>query len=106
MLYTTLRARFYPPTIPDLREKLERSEDTERTAQDLTELIEQHGPHGWVDPLIEKAGPTIQLQLEDLANFMEILKKCVHPLAFIHDFALHFECPWASCKLSLTEGSY
>ena len=74
-LCTTLKARYYPPTIGDLREKLERSEDSERTALDLSELIEQHGAHGWVDPLIEKAGPTMLLQLEDMANFMEILKK-------------------------------
>jgi hypothetical protein len=88
VLCTILKARYYPPTIPDLREKLERSEDAERTAQDFIEQIEQHGAHGWVDPLIEKVGPTIQLQLEDLANFTEILKKFVNTLAFIRDFSL------------------
>jgi hypothetical protein len=50
---------------------------------DLSELIEQHGAHGWVDPLIEKAGPTILLQLEDLANLMEILKKYVSSTLFL-----------------------
>ena len=74
-LGSTLKARYYPPTIGDLRKKLERSEDAERTALDLSELIEQHGAHGWVDPLIEKAGPTMLLQLTDLADFMEIVKK-------------------------------
>ena len=82
-MYTALMARYYPPTIPNLREKLERSEDSERTAQDLLELIEQHGTRGWVDAMIQKSGPTMQLQLEDLADFMEILKKFVHiPDAF------------------------
>ena len=61
----------------ELREKLERSEDSSQTAQDITELIEQHGTRGWADALIANAGPTIQLGLEDLANYMEVLKKCV-----------------------------
>lgn len=69
-------ARFYPPTIPHLREKLERSEDPAKTALDIHELVEQHGTHGWVDALIEKAGPTVQLQLEDLGDLLEIVKKC------------------------------
>ena len=70
-----MKARFYPPTIPDLRNKLERSENTERVPQDLMELIEQHGARGWVDALIEKAGPTVQLHLEDSADLMEVLTK-------------------------------
>ncbi len=82
-LCTTLKARYYPPTIRDLRETLERSEDAEKTALDLSELIEQHGAHGWVEPLIEKAGPTILLQLEDLANLMETLKNYVQPTSFL-----------------------
>lgn len=82
-----MKGRFYPPTIPDLRNKLERSEDTERQAQDLSELIEQHGARGWVDALIQKAGPTMQLQLEDLADLMEVLTKYVVPLAIIPYFA-------------------
>jgi hypothetical protein len=74
-LFSVLKARYYPPTIPALRKKLERSEDASQTAQDLSELIEQHGTRGWVDALIQNAGPTVQLLLEDLADFMEIAKK-------------------------------
>ena len=83
VLCSTLKARYYPPTIPDLRDKLERSEDTERIPQDLMELIAQHGARGWVDALIGKAGPTIQLHLEDSADLMEVLTKYAilsHPL--------------------------
>ena len=76
-------ARYRPQTIADLREKLERSEDSERTAQDIHELVEQYGTHQWVDALIEKSGPTVHLHLEDLADIMEVLKKYV--LAFVHD---------------------
>ena len=74
-LFSVLKARYYPPTIPSLREKLERSEDASQTAQDLIELIEQHGARGWVDALVQKAGPTVQLLLEDMADFLEIAKK-------------------------------
>ena len=80
IIYSTLRAHYYPPTIPQLREKLERSEDSSKTAQDIHELIEQHGTHGWIDALIEKAGPTVQLQLEDMADLLEVLKRYVHAL--------------------------
>ena len=111
MLLTTLRARLFPPTIPDLRKKLERSEDRERAAHDLSELIDQHGTHGWVEPLIEKAGPTMQLQLEDMANFMEIIKKCVHEFALFRGFhclvvtfSFDLEFSWASCALRVSEG--
>ncbi len=82
-IISTLKARFYPPTIPDLRNKLERSENTERVPQDLMELIEQHGVRGWVDAFIEKAGPTVQLHLEDSADLMEVLTKyAMHSLPF------------------------
>ena len=74
-LYTVLRRRYYPPPIPELREDLKLAEDKEAEAQDLSQLIDQHGAHGWVDPLIEKAGPTALLCMEDLANFMEMLRK-------------------------------
>ena len=74
-LFSVLKARYYPPDIASLRKKLERSEDASQTAQDLIELIEQHGTQGWVDALIQKAGPTVQLLLEDMADFMEIAKK-------------------------------
>jgi hypothetical protein len=70
-----LKRRYYPPTIPDMRENLERSEDKDATAADLPQFIEQHGGHGWVDAMIEKAGPAIQLQVEDVADVLEVLLK-------------------------------
>ena len=77
MLYHIVKTRYYPPPIAALRQKLERSEDSSQPAQDLSELIEQYGARGWVDAMIQKAGPTIQLLLEDLADYMEITKKYV-----------------------------
>ncbi len=69
--------RYYHLTIEELRRDLERSEDTESTALNISQLIEQHGAHGWVDPLVEKAGPSILSQTQDLANFLEVLRKSV-----------------------------
>jgi hypothetical protein len=74
-LYIVIRRKYFPPTIPELCEDLKLAEDEEATAHDLSQLIDQHGAHGWVDPLIKKAGPTALLHMEDLANFMEILRK-------------------------------
>lgn len=78
VIYSAIKARYYSPTIPELREKLERSEDSARTAQDLNELIEQHGPQGWVDALIANVGPGTQLLLEDSADILERLTKYVY----------------------------
>jgi hypothetical protein len=69
------KRRYYPPSIGELRRDVERSEDAELTASSISQLIEQHGAHGWVDPFIEKAGPSVLSQLEDLANFLEVLQK-------------------------------
>jgi hypothetical protein len=66
---------YYHPAIEELRRDLERSEDTEFTALNIPQLIEQHGAHGWVNPLIAKAGPSVLSQTEDLANFLEVLRK-------------------------------
>ena len=57
------------------------------------ELIEQHGPQGWVDAFIEQAGPTFQLSLEDLADGMEVLTKYVMNF---HSFTLLLLAPQES----------
>lgn len=43
----------------------------------ITQLIEQHGSHGWTDVLRQDLGPWLLLQLEDLANVLEIWRKSV-----------------------------
>ncbi|KAL8899512.1 MAG: hypothetical protein Q9207_006164 [Kuettlingeria erythrocarpa] len=70
-----LKRRLYPPTLEDIREEIKRSEDVERTAFNLTQLIEQHGAHGWVDALRQDLGPSLLLQMEDLSNVLEIWRK-------------------------------
>ncbi|MCJ1280656.1 hypothetical protein MMC21_008485 [Puttea exsequens] len=65
---------YHPPTPDRLREVIKHSEDTEKTALNLTQLIEQHGSRGWLDAAIEKMGPAAMLQLEDAADALEIVR--------------------------------
>jgi len=75
ILYKVLKRRWFPPSIEELRDDLYRGENQEATARDLSELIDQQGTHGWVDSLIQKAGPSVMLHVDDMANFMEMLRK-------------------------------
>ena len=75
MILLVLKRRYRPPTIESLREDIKRSEDTEQTALSLTQLIEQHGSRGWLGALTEKLGPRSMLELEDMADALEILRK-------------------------------
>ncbi|KAL8917353.1 MAG: hypothetical protein Q9172_005893 [Xanthocarpia lactea] len=74
LVYLVLKRRLYPPTLEDMRGEIKRSEDVEMTALNITQLIEQHGSHGWTDALRQDRGPWLLLQLEDLANVLEIWK--------------------------------
>ena len=75
MFFGVLKRHFYPRNIDSLREHLERTEDMDATPTNLTQHIDQHGGQGWVDPLIEKAGPTVLALIENLADSLEILRK-------------------------------
>ena len=75
MLWLVLYRWYNPPTAETLREDIKRSEDTQQTALNLSQLMEQHGSRGWVDAVIQKMGPSSILQLEDMADALEILRK-------------------------------
>ena len=75
LLYLVLRRRYNPPTIADLRESIRRSENNEATALNLTQLIEQHGAHGWLNAMIDKTGPMMMMQLQDMADAMEMIRR-------------------------------
>ncbi|KAL8869908.1 MAG: hypothetical protein Q9174_003920 [Haloplaca sp. 1 TL-2023] len=72
VIWLVFKRRIYPPTLEDTREEIKRSENVEATALNITQLIEQHGSHGWTDALRQDLGPWLLLQLEDLANVLEI----------------------------------
>ena len=74
-MWLVLWRRLYPPAIEDLRESIKKSEDVDRTATSITQLIEQHGSRGWMDALIEKMGPRSLLALTDMADTLEIMRK-------------------------------
>jgi hypothetical protein len=59
----------------DLREDIEHRENQRETALSLTELIVKEGDENWSDKLLEGLGPWLMLQLADLANFFESLRK-------------------------------
>lgn len=74
-MWLVIRRHLYPLTAEDLRENINRSEDVDQTATNLTQLIEQHGSRGWVDALIKELGPRSLLALTDMANTLEIIRK-------------------------------
>ncbi|KAF2220621.1 hypothetical protein BDZ85DRAFT_203882, partial [Elsinoe ampelina] len=74
MAFIVLQNRFYPKRAEALQQSEERSwGDGYQTATRLNELINRHGSGNWAEPLIEEAGPLLQMQLSDLADFLEIL---------------------------------
>ncbi|KAF7507453.1 hypothetical protein GJ744_010384 [Endocarpon pusillum] len=74
LLGLVIKRRSCHPTIEELRQELERSENADLTALSIPQLIEQHGAQGWVNALVEKTGPSVLSQLEDMANFLEVLQ--------------------------------
>ncbi|KAJ4334169.1 hypothetical protein N0V95_009238 [Ascochyta clinopodiicola] len=76
-VYLTLERRAHGNTMKDLREDIEHREDQRATALSLTELIVKEGDENWSDDLLEGLGPWFMVQLADLANFFESIRKYV-----------------------------
>lgn len=55
-----------------MRESHERAKAAKERASMLSELIVRHGQEDWLEPLLDEFGPWIQLQLGDLADFLEV----------------------------------
>ncbi|KIX98546.1 uncharacterized protein Z520_05847 [Fonsecaea multimorphosa CBS 102226] len=73
IIYSTLRNRFREHSVRTVRESVSRALDREARVQAWGELIQRHGQHDWLEPFLDEIGPIIQLQLGDLANFLEIM---------------------------------
>ncbi|EXJ75767.1 uncharacterized protein A1O5_00274 [Cladophialophora psammophila CBS 110553] len=73
IIYSTLRNRFRAQSVQTLRESVSRAFDREARVQAWGELIQRHGQRDWLEPFLDEIGPIIQLQLGDLADFLEIL---------------------------------
>lgn len=75
IVYLIAHRKIHEPTLNDLRKDIIRTEDRNQTALSVTEFIEKEGDEGWVDELIRVVGPWMMVQLADLANLMEIVRK-------------------------------
>jgi hypothetical protein len=75
LLYLVLERRWHGQTMEALREDIKHREDRERTALSLTEFIEKQGDANWADDLLKEIGPWLMVQLADLANFFESIRK-------------------------------
>ena len=73
IIYMVLRNRFYPSSIESLNSSMQRAQDSKSKAYRVSELIDKHGNHNWLDPFIGEIGPHVQLQLGDIANLLEVL---------------------------------
>ncbi|OCT49723.1 hypothetical protein CLCR_07234 [Cladophialophora carrionii] len=71
ILLKVLYRRWHPPTLTKMREATVHSEDQDAIAQNLGELITQYGTRGWVDRVIQEAGPAVFDWLERLADILE-----------------------------------
>lgn len=74
VVYIVVRNRYAPTTVDSLRDSTERALDSSSRAQKLIEVIDKHGTHNWLEPVMEDVGPYVQVQLDDLANLLEILQ--------------------------------
>lgn len=69
--FTVLKNRNQSTAPPSLRESYARTSDRNSSAYKFGEIIRKHGSDGWIDPIIDELGPWMQLQLGDLADFLE-----------------------------------
>lgn len=69
---------YYPASTKDLRAAIERSVNRGATALKAGELMDRHGSHDWLEPLLEELGPFIQIQVADLANMLEAFYNFYH----------------------------
>ena len=75
LLYLVAERKWHGQSMEDLREDIRHREDVERTAVSLTEFIEKQGDENWADDLLQQIGPWIMVQLADMANFFESVRK-------------------------------
>lgn len=79
IVYMVMSRQLFGKTIKEVRTDLERTEDQDQTAYTLTEYIEKQGGGSWVEKLQEDLGPWLMIQLCDVADLFEILRKYDRP---------------------------
>lgn len=58
-----------------MRESMRRGHDQSGEAYNFGELVDKHGRNHWIEPLLDDLGPFVQLQLNDVANILEVFSK-------------------------------
>lgn len=69
---------YYPSSVTELREGIERSMDRGATTLKVGELMDKHGSDDWLEPLMDELGPFLQVQIADLANLFEAAYNFFH----------------------------
>lgn len=75
VIYIVLKSRYFPSTAESVRESLDRSINKSEQALRWGEIVDRHGREKWIEPLLDEVAPFIQLQVGDIADFFEILRK-------------------------------
>lgn len=73
IIYSTIRNKLNPGSVQAVRESVARAFDREARVQAWGELLQRHGQHDWIEPLLDEIGPLIQMQLGDFADLLEVL---------------------------------
>ncbi|KAG8529836.1 uncharacterized protein KY384_005317 [Bacidia gigantensis] len=75
IIYIVVRNYYAPTNVDAIRATTQRALDSRKRASKIVELIDRHGGHDWLEPVLEEVGPYAQLQLSDLANLLEIARE-------------------------------
>ncbi|KAI9857041.1 MAG: hypothetical protein M1813_008647 [Trichoglossum hirsutum] len=78
IVYMVVRNYYFPGSIESLRESITRSMDRGATAYKFSEFVGGHGRGDWLQPAIGHLGPFIQVQIGDVANFLEAMYNFYH----------------------------
>ena len=99
------------------RDSHDRSNRTKERASMLSELVIRHGNDAWVKPFLDEFGPWIQLQLGDLADFLELSENyynwrnvsstrascfayaCLMVVSVVPDHGYSMKIFWLSCGI-------
>ncbi|MCJ1310694.1 hypothetical protein MMC25_004360 [Agyrium rufum] len=95
IIFIVVRNRFYPNSVQNLRESVDRARQSEGMAMEIGELINKHGPDNWLKPLYIELGPHVQLQLGDVADMLEVFMNFYDwrsPLKTMSTLSFIFSC--------------
>lgn len=72
-----VKNRYFPSSVGALRASMHRAHDQRGQVYKLGELVDKHGRSHWLEPLLDDLGPFVQLQVNDMANMLEVFAKYV-----------------------------